>query len=197
MSVPVTGFRAHSNLVWSHFDLIICAKNLFSSKVTFWVCRRVWILGRYYWSHANAHMLCMACIFGAMVIKNLPANSGGARDVGLIPESRRSSGGGNGNPLHYSCLENLMDGRAWQATVYRVAKSQTRLSNGRHRHPHNNSFMMKWNSYFKETQETFKNKVFLCPFGPPPSLYYALTRPPQWQKYLCNYKDQTFFFWHE
>ena len=121
MRVPVIGFRAHSNIVWSHFDLIISVKTLFPNKVTFWVCRWVWILGGYYWSHCNAQTLCMACIFGVMVVKNLPANSGGTRDVGLIPESGRSSGRGNGSPLHCSCLENLMDERAWRATVHRVA----------------------------------------------------------------------------
>ena len=41
--------------------------------------------------------------------KNLLANTGDVRDAGSIPESGRSSGGGNGNPLQYSCLENLMD----------------------------------------------------------------------------------------
>ena len=40
-----------------------------------------------------------------------------------------SNGGGNGNPLQYSCLENPMDREAWWATVHRVVKSQTRLSN--------------------------------------------------------------------
>ena len=46
-------------------------------------------------------------------------------DLGLIPGLGRSLGGGNGNPPQYSCLENSMDGGAWQATVYGVAKSQT------------------------------------------------------------------------
>ena len=49
------------------------------------------------------------------------------RDMGSIPASGRSPGGGNGNTLQYSCLENPMDRGAWQATVHRVAKSQTRL----------------------------------------------------------------------
>ena len=49
-------------------------------------------------------------------------------DPGLIPGSGRSSGEGNGNPLKYSCLENPMDGGAWQATVHGVAKSRTRMS---------------------------------------------------------------------
>ena len=63
-----------------------------------------------------------------MVVKNLPANAGDARDVGSTPESGRSPGGGNGNPLQYSCLKNLMDRGVWSATVHGVAKSQTRLS---------------------------------------------------------------------
>ena len=52
-----------------------------------------------------------------------------AGDQGLIPESGRSPGEGNDNPLQYSCLENSMDREAWRATVYGVAKSQTQLSN--------------------------------------------------------------------
>ena len=51
-----------------------------------------------------------------------------AGDPGSIPESGRSSGEGNGNPLQYSCVENSMDGEAWWATVHGVAKSRTRLS---------------------------------------------------------------------
>ena len=50
-----------------------------------------------------------------------------AGDSGPIPGSGRSPGEGNGNPLQYFCLENPMDRGAWQATVYRVAKSPTRL----------------------------------------------------------------------
>ena len=63
----------------------------------------------------------------ALVVKNLPANAGDVRDVGLIPGSGRSPGGGHGNPLQYSCLENPMDREAWWATVHRVTKSWTRL----------------------------------------------------------------------
>ena len=51
-----------------------------------------------------------------------------AEDLGSIPGSGRSPGEGNGNPLQYSCLENPMDSRAWQATVPGVTKNQTRLS---------------------------------------------------------------------
>ena len=49
--------------------------------------------------------------------------------LGLIPGSGRSLRGGHGNPLQYSCLENLMDRGGWWATVHRVTKSWTRLSN--------------------------------------------------------------------
>ena len=52
------------------------------------------------------------------------ASAGDIRDTGSIPGSGRSSGGGHGNPLQYSCLENPVDRGAWQATVPRVAQSQ-------------------------------------------------------------------------
>ena len=55
--------------------------------------------------------------------KNLPANAGDARDMSSIPGSGRSPGGGNGNPLRYSCLENSMDRGAWQATVHKITES--------------------------------------------------------------------------
>ena len=64
----------------------------------------------------------------ALVVKNLPANAGDVRHVGLVPEYRRSPGGGHGKPLQYSCLENPMDKEIWQATVHGVTKSQTVLS---------------------------------------------------------------------
>ena len=61
---------------------------------------------------------------GGTVIKNSLANAGDA-DVGSIPGSGRSLGGGHGNPPQYSCLENSMDRAAWRAIAHRVAKSQT------------------------------------------------------------------------
>ena len=51
-----------------------------------------------------------------------------AGDLGSIPGLRRSPGGGHGNPLQYSCLENPMDRAAWRATAHGVAKSQTVVS---------------------------------------------------------------------
>ena len=56
------------------------------------------------------------------------ASAGNAGDLGLLPGSRRSPGEGNGHPLQYCCLENPIDGGAWWATIYRVTKSRTRLS---------------------------------------------------------------------
>ena len=58
-----------------------------------------------------------------LVVKNLPANAGDAGDMGFIAGSGRSPAVGNGNPLHYSCLENSMDKRSWRATVHGVAES--------------------------------------------------------------------------
>ena len=59
------------------------------------------------------------------MVKSPPANAGDISDVGLIPELGRSPGGGHGNLLQYSCLENPMDRRAWQAIVHRVTKNWT------------------------------------------------------------------------
>ena len=62
---------------------------------------------------------------GGSVVKNPPANAGDARDAGSISGSGRSPGGGHGNPLKYSCLENPMDRGAWWDTVHGTAKSYT------------------------------------------------------------------------
>ena len=63
----------------------------------------------------------------ALVVKNLPVNAGDVRDAGSIPGSGRSPGGGHGNPLWYSCLENPMDRGAWQAILHRLVKSWIQL----------------------------------------------------------------------
>ena len=59
---------------------------------------------------------------GGSVVKNLPAIAGDSGDRGSIPGSGRSPGGGNGNPLQCSCLENPTDRGAWWATVFGVTK---------------------------------------------------------------------------
>ena len=58
----------------------------------------------------------------ALVVKNLPANAGDIRDTGSIPGSRRFPGGGHGNPLQDSCLEDPMDRGAWWTTVHGLAR---------------------------------------------------------------------------
>ena len=68
---------------------------------------------------------------GGSVVKNPPANAG---DLGSILGCEDSPGGGNGNPLQYSCQENPTDKGAWRATVHGVTKSRTRLK------PLNNNF---------------------------------------------------------
>ena len=62
---------------------------------------------------------------GGSVDKESARNAGDAEDTGLIPGSGRSPGGGHGNLLQYSCLENPIDRRDWQSTAHRVAKSHT------------------------------------------------------------------------
>ena len=56
------------------------------------------------------------------VVKNPPASAGDTRNEDLIPESGRSAGAGNGNPLQYSCLGNPMDRGAWWTVVHGVSK---------------------------------------------------------------------------
>ena len=65
----------------------------------------------------------------AQVLKNPPANAGDTGDVGSIPGPGRSPGGGNGNLLQFSCLENHMERGAWWPTVHGIAKSQIQLNN--------------------------------------------------------------------
>ena len=59
------------------------------------------------------------------MVKNMPASAGYAGDVPSIPRSGRSPGGGNDNPLQYSCLENPMDRGVWWAVVHGVEVSRT------------------------------------------------------------------------
>ena len=77
-------------------------------------------------------------------------NAGGAVDSGSIPGLGRSPGGGNGNPLQYSCLENPMDSGAWHATVQGVTKSWTGL---KHLSMHTQSFTIKSLRFCNKEQE--------------------------------------------
>ena len=80
-------------------------------------------------SSVDRHLGCPHVLASHLVllVKNLLANARDVKDTGLIPGLGRSPGGGHGNPLQYSCLENLMDTGAWWATFHRDAQSQTRL----------------------------------------------------------------------
>ena len=70
--------------------------------------------------HSNCSNLLLKMDFpGGSVVKNLPAN---VRDAGSIPGSGRSPGGGHGNPVQYSCLENPMDREAWWSTIHGVTR---------------------------------------------------------------------------
>jgi len=64
----------------------------------------------------------------ALVVKKLPASAGDIRNLSLIFGSGIFPGGENGNPLHYSLLDNPMDRGLWRAALHEVAKSQTPLS---------------------------------------------------------------------
>ena len=96
-----------------------------------------------FWSHSksnNSVEYFLTCILPSIyllwgfpvgsVIKKIPSDTGEAGDVGLIPGSGRTPGGGNGSLLQYSCLENRIDRGPWQATTYRDANSWTQLSKG-------------------------------------------------------------------
>ena len=86
---------------------------------------------------------------GGSVVKNSLANAGDIRDTGLISGSGRSPGGGNGNPLQYSCLGNPMERGTLQARVHRVTEC-----------PFNTTLPLKYNSKFMLT--TAHNKPILC-----------------------------------
>ena len=91
-------------------------------------------------------------LIGGTVLKNLLANAGNARDVGLTPGWGRSPGEGNGNLLKYSCLGKSMDRWAWQTAVHGVAKSWTQLSDWARTHTHN--FLVIWTTSESSLQDT-------------------------------------------
>ena len=92
----------------------------------------------------NFNRLCFTAGFpGNLVVKNLPVYAGDARDIGLTSWSGRFPQEGNGDPLLYSCLGNLMDRGAWQATVLGVTKEHNmteRLNNNNYIYKHTNVF---------------------------------------------------------
>ena len=85
----------------------------------------------------------------ALVVKNSPANAGGTRDVGLIPGLGRSPGGGNGNPLQNSCLENPMNRGAWWAAVQGGHKESDTTKTTYHTHMQKVQWFILWSSVYK------------------------------------------------
>ena len=102
--------------IWLFLTCILYNKAVNKSKAFSWV---LWI------ALANYHTWDRVMGFsGGSDSKELVCNAG---DLGLIPGLGRSLGGGHGNPLQCSCLENPVDKGAWWTTVHKVAKSQTQL----------------------------------------------------------------------
>ena len=93
----------------------------------------------------------------ALVVKNLPAHAGDTRDAGMIPGSGRSSE--HSNPPQYSCLVNPMGRRAWQATVYRVAKNWTWLKQ-LSMYACREDIHILWNKTVEGTEENWEPKDF-------------------------------------
>ena len=92
----------------------------------------IWCSQSHDWYLGTTILYCMG-FPGSSVVKCLPANAG---NMSLIPGLGSSPRVGNGNPLQWFCLRNLMDRRAWSATVLGITKSQTWLSACAHTHTH-------------------------------------------------------------
>ena len=82
--------------------------------------------------------------------------------MGLVPRSGKTPGGGNGNLLQYSCLENPMDSGAWRATVHGVAKSHIRLNDSTHAHTH--SYVTQYTKTL-QTEALNKSKAYINVFS--------------------------------
>ena len=76
----------------------------------------------------NRELFCLIHYYIPQQVRNLPVSAGDTGGTGLIPGMGRPPGGGHGNPLQYSCLENPVDRGAWWATVCGVTKNQSQLS---------------------------------------------------------------------
>ena len=113
------------------FFLVYLSIPLFFSIYSFMAVLGLWC---FLWLRRAGALLsrCGARASHGAMVKNPPTDTGDIGDTGLIPGSGRPPGEGNGNPFQYSCLGNLMDKRAWEATVHGVAKSRTQLSDWAH-----------------------------------------------------------------
>ena len=95
-----------------------------------------------------------------LVVKNPPANAGDIRELGSIPGSGRSPGGGHRNPLQCSCLENPMDRGAWRATAHQVAKSLSWLKDWQFHFPcpPRMAYSFPWNTPARTERKGNANK---------------------------------------
>ena len=89
-----------------------------------WDCQIIW---KFYFQFVKETPYCFPGFHVELMVKNPPANSRDIKDVGLIPGSGRTPGGGHGSPLQYFCLQNPMYRGSWWATVNRIAKSRAQL----------------------------------------------------------------------
>ena len=143
-------------------------------------------------------ILIQRCGFpGGLVVKNPPAN---AADAGSIPGSGRSLGGGNGNPLQYSCLDNPMGRGAWWATVHGIAKGQTQLSEHTHTPPAVYCGLWKSQSYpppkKKEGGEHLNKggRIVLLSILLRPGLWRTVSS--YWSR-ICREKELRWFFFQQ
>ena len=116
----------------------------------------------------------------ALVVKNPPANAGDLRDTGSIPRSGGSPGGGHGDPLEYSCLENPMDKGAWGTIVHRVAQSHTwvkRLSTHTHTHIYIHTYIFFCRIFFIAGYYKVLNIALCCTVNP---CCYVIPRMSSW-----------------
>ena len=93
------------------------------------------------------------------MVKYLPTNGRDTGDIGSVLGSGRSRGGGHGNPLQYSCLENPMDRGAWWATVHGVAKSRTQRQLSAHAY----DIMHSWFPWLKVVGVWGSRELFCLP----------------------------------
>ena len=97
----------------------------------------------------------------ALVVKNPPASARDIRDVSSVLGSGRSPGGGHGNPLQYSCLENPMNRGVWWALVHKVAQSWTLLKWLSTHGTHINKSSLRSSVIFKSEKESWDlKKIF-------------------------------------
>ena len=148
---------------------------------TFHTCGTVWKMPVGSWVFPNGSG-----------VKNLSASEGDKRDSVSNPGWGRSPGGGNGNPLQYSCLESPMDWGAWWATIHGVTMSRTRLSTHTRTHTHTPQEVLSFSSSVQalhvtvlslappgrapQPTEDFAARAAEVPIPSPPGCFHRVSR---------------------